>query len=169
MHRQPLRHHTACRLCRDIPADRDEVFSLHADAPDRRPFRCQTHSHCFPDAARLHPAAAPGPLRDPCPGQDPSLRGSCVLHTPAVLCGEPRMLLLLLLEDKTTSVKVDKVKYLTSDENLQNKVSGRLITEWWFYLNLYFRFNSLYVIDLTQLIPSRNDAFESCQYRLIIG
>lgn len=38
-------------------------------------------------------------------------------------------MLLLLLEDKTTSVKVDKVKYLTSGENLQNKVSGRLITE----------------------------------------
>ena len=70
-----------------VPADRDEVFSLHADAPGRRLFRCQTHSHCCLHAARLHPAAAPGPLRDPCPGQDPSLRGPSVLQTPAVLCG----------------------------------------------------------------------------------
>lgn len=70
-----------------IPADRDEVFSLHADAPSRRLFRCQTHSHCCLNTARLHPAAAPGPLRDSCPGQDLSLRGPWVLQTPAVLCG----------------------------------------------------------------------------------
>lgn len=71
--------------CKPVPANHDQVFSLHADAPRRGLFRCQTHSHCCLNAARLHPAAAPGPLRDPCPGQDPSLRGPCVLQTPAVL------------------------------------------------------------------------------------
>lgn len=77
---------TLGRRLRDcVPANRDEVFSLHAEAPSRRLFRCQTHSHCFLKAARLHPAAAPGPLRDPCPGQDPSLRGPCVLQIPTVL------------------------------------------------------------------------------------
>lgn len=73
-----------------LPANHDEVFSLHADAPGRGLFRWQTHSHCCLNAARLHPAAAPGPLRVPCPGQDPSLRGPCVLQTPPVLCGNRR-------------------------------------------------------------------------------
>lgn len=83
-----------------LPADRDEVFSLHADAPSSRLLRCQTHSHCRLNAPRLHPAAAPGPLWDPWPGQVPSLP-SCVLQIPALLCGE---LLMLLLEEENREV-----------------------------------------------------------------
>lgn len=106
-----------------IPANRDEVFSLHADAPSRRLFRCQTHSHCCLNAARLHPAAAPGPLRDPCPGQDPSLP-SCVLQTPAVLCGEPRMLLLEEEEDRkaASSVELEIFEGAASGYKFQSKI-----------------------------------------------
>lgn len=118
-----------CRLCRDIPANRDEVFSLHTDAPNRRLFRCQTHSHCCLDAARLHPAAAaPWPRRDPCPGQDLSLRWALCPTSSRRPLLEPRTLLLLLLQDdRATGVKTDKVKYFTSGCYLQNKVLCRII------------------------------------------
>lgn len=70
-----------------LPADRDEVLPLHADAPSRRLLRCQTHSHCCVNAARLHPAAAAGPLRVPCPGQGPPSVRSCVRQTAAAAAG----------------------------------------------------------------------------------
>lgn len=49
---------TARFVCIVIPANCDEIFSLHTDAPRRCPFRCQPHSHCCLNAARLHSAAA---------------------------------------------------------------------------------------------------------------
>lgn len=88
-----------------LPADRDEVFSLHADAPSRRLLRCQTHSHCCLNAPCLHPAAAPGPLWDPWPGQVPSLP-SCVLQIPALLYGKPQM---LPLEENREVASIRKV------------------------------------------------------------
>lgn len=137
--------------CLTVPANSDEVLSLHADAPSRRLFRCQTHSHCCVNAARLHPAAAPGPLRDPCPGQDPSLRGPSVLQTPAVLCGGATDAAAATggwrRRTGQTGSKLDTSTSSTSGWDFRNKTTFRffgrltvLVISWrYFYFHIHFR------------------------------